>query len=399
MERKKLWTQNFVFLALSNFFMFTSFYMMLPTLPVFVVDVLKGTSDQVGLIIGFFTTAQIFSRPLAGKWLDDFGRKKIFLWSRLIFLVVMVGYLGISGLFLFLALRFIHGFSFGLATTASGTMVADLIPAQRRAEGLGYYSGFASLALVLGPSVGLWIMNLSGFTVMFAVCSVLAAISVLLGSFIHYPEKKTRQKEEKAWSWNRFIEPKAIPIAVISVLLLSVYGGMVSFISLFAQELGIVAAAGYFFSVYSVALLISRPVTGKISDRYGTDYVIYPGMILCILGILILSQAHSTLLFLLAALLIGFGFGSIQPSLHAMVIQSVPAERRGAATATYFISNDVGIASGAFVLGIISNWVGYSSMFLSTTLLVVISIIWYGIYQKKHREYEMEARKQNVSGD
>lgn len=360
--------------------MFASFYMLLPTLPIFVVKVLQGSVDQVGLIIGFFSTAQIFSRPLAGRWLDSVGRKKIFLWSRLLFLLVMICYLGMTGLFLFFALRFLHGFSFGMATTASGTMVADIIPDKRRAEGLGYYSGFASLAMILGPTLGLWTMQLANFSTMFILCSILAGLSVLLGSLIHYPEPTVQNTPSKPFSWQRFIEPKAIPISIISLLLFSLYGGIVSFISLYAQELGMATLAGYFFSVYSLSLLVSRPITGKISDRYGANYVIYPGFIICISGVLLLSQANSMVLFLFAGLWIGLGFGAIQPSLHAMVIQSIPTERRGAATATYFISADIGIAAGAFVLGYIAHAIGYRGMFLSTSLFVVLGLLWYWVY-------------------
>ncbi|SFS95607.1 MFS transporter [Marininema halotolerans] len=394
-----MWTKEFILLALSNFFMFTSFYMLLPTLPIFVVKVLKGSVDQVGLIIGFFTTAQIFSRPLAGRWLDTIGRKKIFLWSRLLFLIIMIGYLGMKGLLLFFILRFLHGFSFGMATTASGTMVADLIPNERRAEGLGYYSGFASMAMVVGPTLGLWAIHLSNFSMMFILCSTLAALSVLLGSLIQYnePTKNASTNTTRSFSWRQFIEPNAVFISIISMLLLALYGGIVSFISLYAQDLGMATIAGYFFSVYSLSILVARPITGKIADKYGASYVIYPGMIGCILGIILLSQAHSMIAFLLAGLLIGLGFGAIQPSLHAKVIQSVPSERRGAATATYFISADLGIASGAFVLGFIANAIGYRGMFLSTTLLILLGLLLYWVYSRMNARKTEEAPSQEAS--
>ncbi|MGM0890926.1 MAG: MFS transporter, partial [Bacillota bacterium] len=115
-----------------------------------------------------------------------------------------------------------------------------------------------------------------------------------------------------------------------------------SFISLYAKELKMVEASGYFFTVYSLVLLVIRPITGKISDKYGANFVIYPGMLLCIVGTVVLSQSNTLTIFLLSAFLISLGLGSIQPSLQALVIEAVPAERRGAATATYHMSVDLG---------------------------------------------------------
>ncbi|GGB53579.1 MFS transporter [Fictibacillus barbaricus] len=382
MHNNKLWNRNFLLLCFSNFFMFTSFYMLLPTLPVFLVEHLDGTERQVGLIIAFFTTAQIFARPLAGKWLDEIGRKKVFLFARIAFFILMFFYITIPGLLLFFLLRFIHGFSFGIATTASGTMAADVVPSECRAEGIGYYGAFISLSLVIGPSVGLWVMNNGSFNVLFIFSCVLAGISATLGSLIKVEEHTQKERGDQKLSLiEKLVEPKVLHICIVSVMIVSVYGGIVSFISLYAKELEMVEAAGYFFAVYSLVLLVIRPLSGKISDKYGASFVIYPGMLLCIVGTFVLSQSNTFTIFLLSAFLISLGLGSIQPSLQALVIDAVPSERRGAATATYFMSIDLGIAGGAFVLGTIANYIGYSGMFLSSSLFVLVGLIFYGQYQ------------------
>ncbi|MEC0275277.1 MFS transporter [Peribacillus frigoritolerans] len=382
MHNNKLWNGNFLLLCFSNFFMFTSFYMLLPTLPVYLVEHLDGTERQVGLIIAFFTTAQIFARPLAGKWLDEIGRKKVFLYARIAFFVLMFLYLNIPGLLLFFLLRFIHGFSFGIATTAAGTMAADIVPSELRSEGMGYYGAFVSLALVIGPSLGLWIVNSGNFNILFIFCCILGGISAFLGNLIKVDDPTLKKGgNQKRSLIEKLVEPKVMLICIVAVMILSVYGGIVSFISLYAKELKMVEASGYFFTVYSLVLLVIRPITGKISDKYGAYFVIYPGMLLCIVGTVVLSQSNTLTIFLLSAFLISLGLGSIQPSLQALVINAVPSERRGAATATYLMSIDLGIAGGAFVLGIIANYIGYSGMFLSSSLFVLVGLIFYGLYQ------------------
>lgn len=98
-----------------------------------------------------FLISSVLCRPFTGKWLDDLGRKKILFISLSLFLAATVMYFGAQSLFLLLALRFLHGIGFGMATTATGTIVTDVAPAHRRGEALAYFGVFMSLPMVIGP--------------------------------------------------------------------------------------------------------------------------------------------------------------------------------------------------------------------------------------------------------
>ncbi|WLR44336.1 MFS transporter [Bacillus carboniphilus] len=139
----------------------------------------------------------MFSRPLSGKWLDQYGRKKVFLIARMLFAVCMFLYIGIKGLLFFFFLRFVHGFGFGMATTASGTMAADIIPQERRAEGMGYYSSFASIAMIVGPLLGLFILQIFNYNILFLTCSSFAILSLLLGYFIKVELNENSTKKRR----------------------------------------------------------------------------------------------------------------------------------------------------------------------------------------------------------
>ena len=107
----------------------------------------------------------------------------------------MAFYLGATSIFILLVLRFIHGFSFGLA--ASGTIAADVIPEDRRGEGMGYYSTFTSFAMVIGPFVGLSTMELVGFNSMFIICAIVAGLSVGIANFINFSELAKHNTNDK----------------------------------------------------------------------------------------------------------------------------------------------------------------------------------------------------------
>jgi MFS family permease len=303
-----------------------------------------------------------------------------------LFVVVTAGYFAVSMLILLLLLRLVHGATFGVSTTALGTVAADLVPAERRGEGLGYFGTFNMLAMVIGPALGLIIVQHFSFYWLFMICFVCALVGWLLALPIRYPIATSERKETMKFSISdlkKMIEPRAFPYSFPLVGLAVVFGGIVSFISLYAAEVEDASLAGGFYFFYALALVAARIVSGKLFDQKGSDIVVYPGILAYVIGLSCLGLAHDSVMFYLAGSLIGLGYGSIQPCMQALVIQQVPEHRRGAATATFFVAIDVGIGLGSFLLGFVANWFGYRGMYLSTIAFVIISCM---LYWKARRD-------------
>ena len=81
-------------------------------------------------------------------------------------------------------------------------------------------------------------------------------------------------------------------ISLVSFFFALVYASIVSFVSVYAEELQLTEMASYFFIVYVIALLISRPFTGKWFDQYGANVIMIPSIISFALGMFLLSQAE-----------------------------------------------------------------------------------------------------------
>lgn len=376
--RERLWTRNFSLLGLVNFLMFGSFFLLLPTLPLYVVHELGGSENQVGMITGVFALSAILMRPWSGLLLDQWGRRRVMLLAFALFTLVTAGYLWVSSILLLLLLRIAHGMVFGVASTASGTVAADLVPASRRGEGLGYFGTFTILAMVVGPLIGLQLVEIGSYPLLFGTCLGIAFFSFLLSATIGYPtvhlsEDPSVAGKRMPQSWRSMLEPGAIPYAVSLMGLAVVFGGVVSFLSLYAMERGNPHLAGGYFFVYALSLVIARLFSGRIHDRYGPDRVVYPGMALCAIGLICLGFAEGAILFYGAAALIGAGYGSVQPSVQAIIIQQAPADRRGAATATFFMALDLGIGFGSFFMGWVAEIIGFSGMYLSGIIFVIAS--------------------------
>lgn len=393
-----IWTKRFIILCITNFVLFFSFFLLLSTLPLYAMDTLQANEQQIGLIIGIFTFAAILARPLAGYLLDRTNQVKFLIVAVLLFTIGTAGYLLTASILILLLVRFIHGFSFGMSTTAGSTLAAEWVPAKRRGEGLGYFGTFIMVAMSMGPMVGLFVANQSSYQTMFILCSMLTLVGLSLTLFLQKNQEKPTeisvqvQKNNEhndhqqgitsklKQSFFQAFEKSTFPIALCMLFIAIVFGGCVTFLSLYAQELGNPLWAGYYFFFYSVALIITRPIAGRMFDQQGPVRVVVMGSILYGVGVLLLGLANGPILLFIAGAIIGLGYGSLQPSYQALVIQNAPENRRGAATATFFTSFDIGVALGAFVLGMVANYLGYSVMFMLSSLLLLCSLIAFTIY-------------------
>ena len=177
-----------------------------------------------------------------------------------------------------------------------GTIVAA-IPQGRKGEGMGYYGLMMNISMALGPFVGLLAINRWGSTIMFAI----SAASVVIGTFtallITLPKDKKKETTERVVKKKRLnmkdlIEMSALRISLVSFFFALVYASIVSFVSVYAEELQLTEVASYFFIVYVIALIISRPFTGKWFDLYGANVIMIPCIISFAFGMFLLSQAN-----------------------------------------------------------------------------------------------------------
>ena len=155
-----------------------------------------------------------------------------------------------TSLLILFSLRAIHGFSWGFASTGAGTIASDIVPAARRGEGMGYYGLASTLAMAVGPVLSLFILDRYGFHTLFTAGSILSAISLLCLLGIKSFESNIHKGKTKI-SLNSFLEPRVYSLSVVLFFVNLTYGGIVSFITLYAKELNI-ANAGIFFMVYGL---------------------------------------------------------------------------------------------------------------------------------------------------
>ncbi|MGG2080863.1 MFS transporter [Lysinibacillus pakistanensis] len=377
-ENSKIWTKRFISLFLTNISVFFVFYGLVTTLPLYAIGELHQTDKEAGLLLSGFLLSAIIVRPFSGKLLDVFGKKMLLVLSIAGYFLCTVLYLFIHPFGLLLGLRFIQGIFFSIITTAAGSLAADIVPTKRKGAGLGYFTMSTNLAVVIGPFIGLLLIQYSSFNVLFIVMSICIVAGGILAATVNTDDlPKPAHQGKLTFKLNDLFERKALPTAAIASLVAFSYASVLSFLSVYAQQKGLMAIASLFYAVFAAAMLITRPYTGKLYDTRGPQFVIIPGIISFAIGLVMLAFVAGPVLFLSAAIFIGFGYGAVTTSLQALAVQSTALQRSGYATATYFTMFDLGIALGSYILGIIAVQAGYGAVYLTGAgLLVVVFIIY-----------------------
>jgi len=387
-SRTRLWTKDFVIVSSINFFITLIFYLLMVTLAIYAVNELDASTSEAGLISGIFIIGTLIGRLFIGRFIDSIGRKKTLFIGLIFFTLTTILYFVDLGIGFLLVNRLIHGMAMGMASTATGTIVAQIIPPTRKGEGIGYYSMSATLATAIGPFIGLFMAQHTSFQVIFSFCLALGVISLITAFFLYVPALKVTVKvtESKGFKLSNFIEPKALPISIITLLLAFCYSSVLSFISFYAIEIDLVNTASFFFVVYAVAVLLSRPFSGPLMDRKGSNFIMYPAFIIFGVGLLLLSMTTNSFTLLAAGFLIGLGFGNMQSSSQAIAVKLTPPHRMGMATSTFFIMLDAGLGFGPYILGFIIPITGYSTLYVILGVLVILtSVLYHFLHGKKER--------------
>ena len=381
-HKPKLWTKDFLIVSSVNFFLFLTFYVLMVTLTIYTMDHFHASQAQAGLASSIFVLGAVLVRPIAGKKIDKIGRRKMLLGSLVLFLIASIGYFLVNSLSLLLIDRLIQGFAFGLATTATGTIAADIIPNERRGEGTGYFAMSTNLAMAFGPFIGLLITQHFSYSIIFYAASLFAAFSLVASLFMNVPEgDKGGASPQKGFKISDYFEKRALPISIFIGFAGFTYSSILSYLTSFAKEMDLMDAASFFFVVFAVFLLASRPFTGRMFDVKGENAVIYPSLLLFAVGMVILSQSHHGITLLIAGALIGVGYGTFQSSCQAISIKEAPSNRMGLATSTFYTMYDFGIGVGPFLLGFLIPFTGFKGLFMGMSIFAFVLI---GIYYLAH---------------
>lgn len=386
--RPRLWTPSFCAVAAGNFLLFFSFYLLLPILPMYVGETFGADKSLTGMVLASYTIMALLVRPVSGYMVDTFPRKRLLLICYAIFTLFFCGYLLAGTLVLFTAIRALHGASFGLVTVSNSTMAIDIMPAERRGEGIGFYGMSNNLAMAFGPSISLYFYEtIHAFTPIFMISVVTALLGLGCVSLIKAPVKSI-EPPATTLSLDRFVLLKGIPEMLPVIFFSFSYGILSTYLAIYGRtEVGITDGTGFFFVIMACGLVASRLRVGVMLNRGLVWQSIVTGMLICLLGFAIFVIFRQPTGFYSAAFVLGVGYGTMCSALQAMFLNLAPNNRRGTANSTYFTAWDLGIGLGVFIGGHIAEISNYASSFRTGLVVSTIGFLLFYLIIRHHYEH------------
>ena len=368
----KLWTKDLVLIILVNLCVFTNHIMSLSTFPFFIQS-LGGTEAIAGICAAVFSFVAVIIRPFVGWWLDNGVRRAALVIGLLLLGLAPLGYVFVPTLSLAIALRMLHGVGLSFSNSTTATVASDVICRPRFAEGMGYFGMATALASAIAPALGLELMYGFGFQVLYATAAGIALLGLVLFMFIHAPRVEVPHKK---LDLKTIINRDSLPATVTMLVFMFTFGALENFVALFASENGLPSGSIYFL-VMSAMLLLVRVTLGKLVDEKGEAFFVYSCNAAMLAAFLLLAFVPTTPTFIVSAILAGYAFGGLEPSLQSMAVHTADDASRGSANSTFLCGYDIGYGLGGGVAGSLITAAGYTTMWSLVSLACVISVLIY----------------------
>src|SRR5699024_11178916 len=377
----KIWSKDFVVYSIINFLLILVYFLLNSTITCYKAHQYNSSIIMMGFIASVFIVGALIGRVLTGFMKIT---KKIFILNMMIYFVSIILYFVNLDEYFLVSVRLLHGLSTGITTTIVGTIVALVIPQSRKGEGISYFALSTALATGFGPFIGISLTQNSSLMNIFYASLIFAILSLLMSFLIKVPYNENK----KEISIKNLMNKSTIPIEFIIFLSAFSFSGIVSYINLYAIQIDLVQAASFFFIIYTVSVLASRPFTGKIADIYGANKIMYPALIFFFVGLLLLSISSDDWTMLLSGLFIGLGFGNISSITQTIAVSEAKPENVGLATSTFMIFMDLGNGLGPYILGFGIPILGYAGMYKILAVIILLTfILYYFLHGKNTKKF------------
>lgn len=354
-----------------------------------------GTSATIaGLVSGIYIFGGLCSRIYSANALERRDWKKLAIIFLSIHFLACIFYFFANNVTLLLIVRFIHGLGFGASANAIVTIASAILPKKRFGEAFGYFMLGTTIAVGLGPYISGFFYDNWGSIGSFSLATsfaFLGLLCILILDISKYEIKHNSEIEngigedkvelslEEKGTFRSFIdkifEIPAIPVSLFTGLTSLGYVSILSFYRLYAVEVDLVSAFSIFFLIYSIVLVASRPIAGRIQDNYGDKIVCFTGIIAQSIGLFLIAWMPSTITVFICAVCAALGFGTLNSACTAIVTRDTSANRRPYAISTFFIFCDGTMGFGPALLGsFVSAASGYAPVYFISSFITLLAL-------------------------
>ncbi|KAL6635789.1 MFS general substrate transporter [Neocallimastix californiae] len=377
---EKIWNYKFILLFITNFLMMATFYAAVPIIPIYCQEI-GITGSKIGVILTAMSVTIVLFRPVAGYILDNFNRYRVFVIFLTLLSLPYLGFAFVKSFVLLVFIRLYTGIIFSVSGSSTLTLAGDLLPVTKIREGINRFALTISLGMAAGPFVGIQVQDHVGSRESFLVLFALSILAIICVSFCKIPYPPIRRKRFRIA--DSFYRP-ALPFMFNMIFIMVPFGSVLSYSSIFAQELGISVATPYFYVCLVAGMLVSKFSTQKLIDQGRHKMLVYTCLLILMITLVTYYKLSTITHFLISGVFLGGCYGILQPLFQSFVTSTSPPPKRGVANATYLLSYDIGIGIGVLLNGFFQEKIGLNKGFALNGIPVIIGCIIYGIYTEKY---------------
>jgi len=386
--KEKLWNIGFIELIAISFLSSLSFSCIHPLVSSYAVS-FGAKIEAAATAVGIYSISAMCVRPFGGYFTDRYNKKVLLFISTLLLGISFFAYVFCKNITLLMILRIIHGVAFGINSTVNFALATKFIPKSRTGEGLGYYGVGQVIAQIIGPTIGLKIKELFGYTVLFFGSAVVVFGAAILFFMVFSYHEAVRPADSKERAGivkilKNLIAPECIFYAMIAGLFSMSNGIVNSFLVLLGEERGI-ANITLFFTINALFLFLLRVTIGKVLDKTSLLLVVSVSLLTGAISMSMIGMAGALPLILAAGFIKAIGHVGGQVSLQSACVKRVDESRVGVASSTYYIGADIGNGLGPIWGGKVVAAAGYSASFFTMSVVFSVGILIFVIYELLHK--------------
>ena len=339
-------------------------------------DYLGKDTSLSGMIAIPFAIAAILGRIFGGYFTDHAGRRTMLLAAGLIFACSAMPFCMVVSVVILFILRALHGFGYSILNTTLAAANMDTAPPDQTKRASGLFFVPSALSLAFCGVVTTFFTNRDMYTGMSLTVGSALFIGVILTLFLNYEKKyhfkSTATRDESSAQYkgvSAYIELSALPAVIISVIYNTSLSFLNGFMLLFATETGI-PNPGLFFTVAAILMVLLNLSSDFLQSHFSKLTLLLFTFAMFVFSYAFLALTGSAIAYYCVAVAYACGTGIVSPVLYMMALESAPIERRGAASSTLFMSNDIGVGIGSAIWGVMITAIGYSGTMLAVACVV-----------------------------
>jgi DHA1 family multidrug resistance protein-like MFS transporter len=360
-----------------------------PVLPLF-ATYLGADPAGVGIIAAISAFTGIVASIPAGLLSDRLGRKRMLLFSVLVFATAPFLYLLVTRLWQLALIRFYHGLATAIFIPVAMALVSDLFH-RERGEKLGWFSSSTLIGRFMAPIIGGGLIGFLvfnpawGFKIVYLVCGLAGLLAMVLVLRLPDPSQIKKQREalsETLKTFRKVISNQGIFLtSTMEAAILFAYGTFETFLPLYAIKMGLSAyEVGVFLSAQVITLALTKPIMGRFSDRHGRKSQIIAGALMGAFCIGSLAIFKSFFPLLLVSILFGLSLSVVTSATSALVADFSKKETYGSAMGILGSIMDIGHTTGPLVSGIIATYFSLTLSFVGAALILMGMAVVFGIF-------------------